>query len=159
MYSTIYVIEESRYVDLKEESLAKQYEGDKNLPEFADIIKEGNLDTDFNELVELFQKIGCDPFVDIDKEKHTFIFKKGFKENYFNIAWQRLEKHIDQVDAFHKFSESVDFAKTATQLINEQHGYYQSDQYGSYQTFDDFVRSISYDVEYSVVETMSYHLY
>lgn len=134
------------------------------VPSFADYCNTNTeIDKDFIWLIENFvnaKHIDTSLF-DIDDKELTIKFKPGFKEAYFRSKWENLIKNvIGSPDAFEQFcgiNDRTDFAYRCRKLINEEYGFYVADEYGNYETLDDFIRRINYDEVYKCFASCDYH--
>ena len=163
MHSRIFGIVDLDYYnteDFRQGSILDHYE--ECLPDFADYVS-GNVDIneDFDWLIESLTHSTDSSLIEFDKNNLTIKFKSGFKEKYFQEHWDKLIKTLignpDSFNAFCGLNKNVDFAYNLKKLISEEFGFYVSDDYGSYETLDDFIRSVSYDKEYKVFDCVDYH--
>lgn len=135
-----------------------------DIPSFADYCSTNtDTDKDFIWLIEFFvneRHIDTSLF-DIDDKELTIKFKPGFKEAYFRSHWETLVKNvIGAPDAFEQFcgiNDRTDFAYRCRKLINEEYCFYVSDEYGGYETMDDFIRRVNYDETYKCFKSVDYH--
>lgn len=134
------------------------------VPGFADYCNTNTeIDKDFIWLIEVLvnQRHIDTSLFDIDDKELTIKFKPGFKEAYFRDKWETLIKNvIGTPDAFEQFcgiNDRTDFAYRCKKLINEEYGFYVADEYGSYETLDDFIRRINYDETYKCFASCDYH--
>lgn len=136
---------------------------EEQAPSFADYCNTNtDLDKDFKWLIEVFiNDRHIDPaFLDIDNKDLTIKFNPGFKEAYFRENWETFIKNvIGYPDAFDQFcgNKQTDFAYRCKNLLSEEYGFYVSDEYGCYETLDDFIRRVNYDKTYKCFKSVDYH--
>ena len=165
MHSRIFgIVEKNYYEKHKNDYDWKLDMFEDETPSFADYCSTNtDTDKDFMWLIELFvndRHIDTSLF-DIDDKELTIKFKPGFKEAYFRSHWETLVKNvIGAPDAFEQFcgiNDRTDFAYRCRKLINEEYGFYVSDEYGDYETMDDFIRRVKYEQTYKVFASVDYH--
>lgn len=163
MHSRIFGIVDLDYYnteDFRQGSILDHYE--ECLPDFADYVSgDVDINEDFDWLIESLTHSTDASLIEFDKNNLTIKFKSGFKEKYFQEKWDTLIKTLignpDSFNAFCGLNKNVDFTYNLKKLISEEFGFYVSDEYGSYETLDDFIRSVSYDKEYKVFDVIDYH--
>lgn len=163
MHSRIFGIVDLDYYnteDFRQGSILDHYE--ECLPDFADYVSgDVDINEDFDWLIESLTHSTDASLIEFDKNNLTIKFKSGFKEKYFQENWDKLIKTLignpDSFNAFCGLNKNVDFSYNLKKLISEEFGFYVSDDYGSYETLDDFIRSVSYDKEYKVFDCVDYH--
>lgn len=133
-----------------------------DVPSFADYVSEDtDIDKDFRWLVDTLSKATSTSLIYVDDKKLTITFKEGFKEVYFRNQWNELIKNLigypDSYDRFCGNIKDYDLSYRLGQLISEKYGFYVSDEYGSYDTLDDFLRTIDYNIEYKIFDSLDYH--
>lgn len=165
MHSRIFgIVEKNYYEKHKNDYDWKLDMFEYETPSFADYCSlNTDTDKDFMWLIEIFvneRHIDTSLF-DIDDKELTIKFKPGFKEAYFRSRWETLVKNvIGAPDAFEQFcgiNDRTDFAYRCIKLINEKYGFYVSDEYGDYETMDDFIRRVKYEQTYKVFASVDYH--
>ncbi len=133
----------------------------EEVPHFADYCSEDtDVDKDFMWLVECLVHDTDSSLINIDDKELTIQFRPGFKEAYFRKKWETLVKNvIGAPDAFEQFCgiKQTDFAYRCKKLLSEEYGFYVSDEYGSYETLDEFIRRVNYDKTYKCFDTVDYH--
>lgn len=105
-------------------------------------------------------KVSPDLF-ELDEDNLTIKFKEGFKEAYFRSRWDLLVKTVlTSSDAFAQFSglKYGPLIDTVLKTINREGNFYVADEYGGYDTFDNFIRSINYDTTYKIFDIWDYHI-
>lgn len=131
------------------------------LPYFADYVSsDTDLGDDFNWLIESLVHKTDSALMDIDMNEHTIKFKPGFKERYFQDKWNVLVKQIiGAPNAFESFcgTNKSDFVYTCKNLMSTEFEFYISDEYAGYETLDEFIRRVNYDVTYKCFATLDYH--
>lgn len=164
MHSRIMGIVKKAYYDAHKDEMDWKLSGfyGDDVPYFADYCSEDtDLEKDFLWLVETLSRRTSPLLIDIDDKNLTIIFKEGFKDAYFRKSWNDLLKNlIGSPDSYDRFCGNIkdcDVAYRLGQLINEKYGFYISDEYCSYDTLDDFIRSVDYDKEYKVFDSVDYH--
>ena len=130
-------------------------------PGFADYCStDTEVDKDFMWLVECLVYNTDSALIDIDDKELTIQFRPGFKEAYFRKKWETLVKNvIGAPDAFDQFcgNKQTDFSYRCKKLLSEEYGFYVADEYGSYETLDDFIRRVNYDEVYKCFASCDYH--
>ena len=86
--------------------------------------------------------------VTIDREK--------FKENYFHQKFETLMQRLLTPDNFTKFCTDCQWTHDLRMCIDKEYAHYVSDEFGSWGTFDDFIRTLNYSTEYVVFDALSY---
>lgn len=107
------------------------------------------------ELHSFLEGRGCASYFTI-KNVNRIIFKEGFKENYFHQQFEILMQRLLTPDSFSKFCADCQWAYNLRMVIDKEYANYVSDEYGSWGTFDDFVRTLSYNTEYVVFDALDY---
>lgn len=166
MHSRIFgIIENNYYEKHKNDYDWKLDMFEYETPSFADYC---SLNTDVNEdfmwLIEYFvneRHIDTSLF-DIDDKKLTIKFKPGFKEAYFRKHWEVFIKNvIGDPNAFERFcgiNDNTDFVYRCKKLFaGDDFGFYVSDEYGSYEVLDDFIRRVKYEQTYKCFASVDYH--
>lgn len=165
MHSRIFgIVEKNYYEKHKNDYDWKLDMFEDETPSFADYCSTNtDTDKDFMWLIEIFvneRHIDTSLF-DIDDKELIIKFKPGFKEAYFRSHWETLVKNvIGAPDAFEQFcgiNDRTDFAYRCRKLINEEYGFYVSDEYGDYETMDDFIRRVKYEQTYKCFASVDYH--
>ena len=130
-------------------------------PGFADYCStDTDLDKDFMWLIECIVFETDAALINIDDKELTIQFRPGFKEAYFRKKWETLVKNvIGAPDAFDQFcgNKHTDFSYRCRKLLSKEFGFYVADEYGSYETLDDFIRGVDYDKTYKVFASVDYH--
>lgn len=163
MHSRIFGIVDLDYYnteDFRQGSILDHYED--YLPDFADYVSGAvDIKEDFDWLITSLIHSTHSSLIEFDKNNLTIKFKPGFKEKYFQEKWDNLIKTLignpDSFNAFCGLNKNVDFSYNLKKLISTEFEFYVSDDYGSYETLDDFIRSVSYDKEYKVFDVIDYH--
>lgn len=106
------------------------------------------------ELRDFLIRCGCASYFRI--QGNRIIFKEGFKENYFHQKFETFMQRVLTPDCFTKFCTDCQWAYRLKLCINCDYEHYVSDEYGSWETFDDFVRNLIYSTEYVVFDALSY---
>lgn len=163
MHSRIFGIVDLDYYntkDFRQGSILDHYED--YLPDFADYVSGAvDINEDFDWLITSLIHSTDSSLIEFDKNNLTIKFKSGFKEKYFQEKWDNLIKTLignpNSFNAFCGLNKNVDFSYNLKKLISTEFEFYVSDDYGSYETLDDFIRSVSYDKEYKVFDCVDYH--
>lgn len=122
------------------------------LPGWADYV---DTDTDLQSDFEWFCNCIENKYLHYNIEKHTIKFDKGFAEEYFKNRFQKLKEIINADDGLKLFSNGT--GHTIARLVQDKGGFIISDEDGSWDELDDFIRNIDYDVEYIVFDSVDYH--
>lgn len=164
MHSRIFGIVKKYYYDNHRDEHDWELSGfyGDDVPSFADYVSEDtDIDKDFLWLVDTLSRNISTSLIDVDDKNLTITFKEGFKEAYFRDNWNKLIKNlIGDPDSYARFCGNIkdyDLSYRLGQLISEKYGFYMSDEYGSYDTLDDFLRTIDYNVEYKIFDSLDYH--
>lgn len=164
MHSRIFGITEKNFFDENQDNYAwNLHIFECETPGFADYCSlDTELDEDCDWLVGVLKHDTDKALVDYNPTDHTIKFKPGFKELYFKPKWEKLLKQVlGNPDAFDQFcgnaKHSNDIMYDVKKCIDEEFGFYVADDYGSYETFDSFVRRIDYDETYVIYASVDYH--
>lgn len=162
MHSRIVGMIEKDFYDQHIDDYSWKLDYDDNLPWFADYVDDDtDIDKDFMWLVECITLKADSSLIDIDDKELTIKFHKGFKEAYFRDAWETLiKKVIGDPEAFEKFcgvNDKDDFVYRCEKCLNEKFEFYIADEYGGYETLDQWLRRINYDTVYKCFDSVDYH--
>lgn len=161
MHSRIFGIVEKEFYEQKKNEFDWELVYDEPLY-FADYTdNETDIPDDFDWLVQSLVKDTDAALLEVDDKELTITFKPGFKERYFKTKWDSLVRSIigdpDSFDKFCGLDKDIDFSYRLGKLIDEKYGFYVADEYGSYETLDNFIRAIDYGKTYKVFDTVDYH--
>lgn len=102
----------------------------------------------------LLDRIG--EFVDFDKEEGSFIFKEGFKEEYFRPNFEKFKKMAEEITLEDFASSSLETYKLKV-LMSDDFSFY-FDEEGDLSNLDSFIRTGAIaDVKYYIGGTVDYH--
>lgn len=162
----------SRIFQLSHEPLTKDEYIDENtfydgyeyfLGPVADYISDDTQrDEDIDWLNEvLFNSMNDVDLFEINKELGYIVFKKGFKESYFEASFNKLKELVAKLELsdFIKHSNSRFNPYILENLIEDKFGFYiYLDCYGGFlNTLDDFLRGAELDTKYYFGATLDYH--
>lgn len=160
MHSRIFGIVTKKHYDnyIKEEGEMKMpiWQFEQSLPYGMDYVDD---DTDLNEDFEWFiecLRVHTTKF-EANFISHTIKFFPGFKEEYFEKAWNQIQELINGQNAYKHFCTDSMFSFKIREATDEHYGFYQCDEEGYYDTFDNFIRDVDADVEYAVFGSLDYH--
>lgn len=123
---------------------------------FADYTsRDVSIEEHIKELRDFLIRCGCASYFLIQND-NRIIFKEGFKENYFHKKFETLMQSLLTPDNFAKFCNNCQWTYDLRMCIDKEYGNYVSDEYGSWGTFDDFVRTLEYNTEYVVFDALDY---
>ena len=160
MHSRIFGIITKREYDeyIKEEGEMKMplWQFEQSLPDGMDYVDDDtDLNEDFEWLITYLRK-KSEKF-EYNVDTHEIKFLKGFKEEYFKERWDEIKKLIEAPNAFNEFCNDTMLSFKIGDAANEHYGFYQCDEEGCYETFDDFIRWIDLDQIYVVFGSLDYH--
>lgn len=160
MHSRIFGIVTKKHYDnyVKEEGKMKMpiWQFEESLPPAMDYVDDDtNLDDDFNWLIEHLRAHTTK--FEVSFISHTIKFLPGFKEEYFERAWNQIQELINSQDAYKHFCTDSMLSFNIREGANEHYGFYQCDEEGCYDTFDNFIRYADANVEYAVFGSIDYH--
>ena len=125
--------------------------------QFADYVSRNSvsLQERVEELRNFLVGCGCASYFTIQND-NEIVFKEGFKENYFHQKFETFMQHILRSDNFVKFCTDAPYTWELKRCIDREYDNYIADNYGSWETFDNFVRSLNYNTEYVVFDALGY---
>lgn len=161
MYCIVFQMERNKDV-VKDKPLTSRCleEGDKKFIDIVAISTNENTDKEVNIkwLLSCLSSKSLINLVVVNKDKEglieSILFKKGFKEKYFEDALNNVKAKINSMKA-EEFANSRGFDKL-DKLVNGSHAFYQYEQDYGYSTFDDFVRNLKYNKIYYFGDTIDY---
>lgn len=160
MHSRIFgIITKKEYDEyIKEEGEIKMpiWQFEQRLPYEMDYVSDDtDLDDDFEWLIESIRAHTTK--FEANFINHTIKFLPGFKEEYFEKAWDQIQELINSQDAYKHFYTDSMLSFKIREAADEHYGFYQCDKEGCYDTFDNFIRYADTDVEYAVFGSIDYH--
>lgn len=100
----------------------------------------------------LYNKYG----LDIDLEKETVIFKKGFKTKYFESRFKELKEQVNKL-SLEEFSSDSILAYDLSNNIEQKRSFYVDSVDNVYDTFDSFIREMREETVYYFGSVFDYH--
>lgn len=123
------------------------------LPGWADYV---NDDVDFqDDFAWLCEYLNNDYF-EYNSETHIIKFQKGYKEEFFKKRFNLLKEIINKENALEVFCNPTESWEMRT-CIRDETGFLITDDYGSWDYLDEFIRYLETDVEYVVFGSLDYH--
>ena len=124
-----------------------------SLPGWADYV---NDDVDFqDDFAWLCEYLNNDYF-EYNPETHVIKFQKGYKEEFFKKRFNLLKEIINKENALEVFCSPTESWEMRT-CIRDETGFLITDDYGSWDYLDEFIRYLETDVEYVVFGSLDYH--
>jgi hypothetical protein len=155
-HSCIYQISKKPYESEDDKYLAKEDFYETFVGSVADYVSEIKNDSCkiFTSLVRAFPQ----EFIDCDLEKHSFCFKPGFKEAYFQNKYKAFRQLAEAITLSEFANDTLTAYKLAL-LLRDRYDIYLSwyDSYGGYVCLDDFVRDEPIGQTYYVGGALDYH--
>ena len=144
------------YVKKEDEMEMPLWQFEESLPDGMDYVDD---DTDLNEDYEWLIEYLCkrSEKLEYNVDTHEIKFLKGFKEEYFKESWDKIKGLIEAPNAFNEFCNNTMLSFKIGDAANERYSFYQCDEEGDYETFDDFIRQIKLNQTYVVFGSLDYH--
>lgn len=160
MHSRIFGIitkeEYEEYIECNGELEMPKWQFEENLPPEMDYVDgDVNFEEDCQWLIKCLKQNSNK--LEYDENTHVIKFLSGFKEEYFKKKWDTLHSFIHQPDAFDQFCKNTMLPFRMSETINDRYSFYQCDENGGYETFDNFVRYLDTNKEYVIFGSLDYH--
>ncbi len=155
MHSRIFQISENPVKKEEYINVDKILDSESFVGTIADYVAESDREEDIEWLVSCIKDYG----IEYDNQQDMIIFKKGFKENYFQGRFEKLKEKINSM-TLEEFAKGDFSLYEIRMLIEEKFGfyvYYKGDYCDDIMPFDSFVRMMEEERKYYIGGTLDYH--